>query len=95
MDSNTQNQPKGCHNAILENRAKLMLSGVTYIDSFDERAVVLFTQLGELTILGRNLHMNALSVESGDVSVEGDIQALRYGDKDKQSAATLLGRLFR
>ena len=37
------------HNAILENREKLQLSGVTAIDSFDDRAVVLYTNCGQLT----------------------------------------------
>ncbi len=85
----------GNHNAILENRCKLLLTGVTDIDSFDDRTIILFTQLGELTVLGHNLHMNALSLESGEVSVEGDIQAMRYGDRDRQAPLTFLGRLFR
>lgn len=54
----------GVHHAILENRNQLLLTGVTEIDSFDERAVVVYTQLGELTILGKNLHMNRMSIES-------------------------------
>ncbi len=85
----------GVHHAILENRNQLLLTGVTEIDSFDERAVVVYTQLGELTILGKNLHMNRMSIESGEVSVEGEIMALRYGDKDRQAPLNLLGRLFR
>ena len=86
---------RGTHHAILENRSKLLLTGVTDIDSFDERAVILFTQLGELTVLGKNLHMNSLSVESGEVTVEGEISAIRYGAKDRQVPLSLLGRLFR
>ncbi len=91
----TQTVSHGTHNAILENREKLLLTGVTDISSFDERTVVLFTQLGELTILGKNLHMNGLSIESGEVTVEGDIQALRYGDRDRQAPLGFLARLFR
>ena len=82
-------------NAILENREKLLLSGVTAIDSFDDRAVLLYTQLGELTVLGRNLHISALSIDSGEVSVTGEIQTLRYGDKDKQAPLSFFRRLFR
>lgn len=91
----TQTVLHGTHNAILENRGKLLLTGVTDISSFDERTVVLFTQLGELAILGKNLHMNGLSIESGEVTVEGDIQALRYGDRDRQAPLSFLARLFR
>ncbi len=85
----------GIHHAVLENRNQLLLTGVTEIDSFDERAVVVYTQLGELTVLGKNLHMNRMSVESGEISVEGEIWALRYGDRDKQTPMHWLGRLFR
>ena len=70
------NDTQGRHNAILENRQRLQLSGVTDVDSFDEDEIRLFTQLGELTIKGKDLHINEISVESGDVSVEGDIWAL-------------------
>lgn len=87
--------PVGAHHAILENREKLMLSGVTAIVSFDDRTVILFTRLGELVILGRGLHIEQLSIESGDVTVLGEVQALRYGDRDRTAPAGLLGRLFR
>ena len=51
------NDTQGRHNAILENRQRLQLSGVTDVDSFDEDEIRLFTQLGELTIKGKDLHM--------------------------------------
>ncbi len=83
------------HNAILENREKLQLSGVTAIDSFDDRAVVLYTSCGQLTILGRNLQMQQISVETGDVTVEGEVQAMRYSDRDRTAPTGLLGRMLR
>ncbi len=83
------------HTMILENRRSLSLSGVTDVDSFDEREIILYTRLGELTIVGRDLHINAVSVESGNMTVEGDIWSLCYGDRDKQSPLTLIGKLFR
>lgn len=83
------------HNVILEGRKNLTISGVTDVDSFDERCISLYTQLGELVIKGRELHINSMSVETGDMTIEGDICALNYGDKDKKSSATFLGKLFR
>ena len=64
------------HNAILEDRRKLMLTGVTDVESFDEKQVGLYTQLGELTIRGKDLHVSEMSLESGELSVEGEIQPL-------------------
>lgn len=83
------------HNVILEGRKNLTISGVTDVDSFDERCISLYTQLGELVIKGRELHINSMSIETGDMTIEGDIWALNYGDKDKKSSATFLGKLFR
>lgn len=86
---------KANHNIIMENRGKLTLSGVTDVDSFDERCISLYTQLGELVIRGRDLHINAMSVETGDMTIDGDIWALNYGDRDKRGSSSFLGKLFR
>lgn len=83
------------HNLILENRKSLSLSGVTDVDRFDEKTILLYTQLGELTVRGRDLHVNAVSVESGEMSIEGDIWSLTYGEKDRLAPLSSLGKLFR
>ena len=89
------NDTQGRHNAILENRQRLQLSGGTDVDSFDEDEIRLFTQIVELTIKGKDLHINEISVESGDVSVEGDIWALVYGEKDRKKKLSAIGKIFR
>lgn len=83
------------HNAILEDRQRLMLTGVTDVESFDEKLVVLYTQLGELSVRGRELHVSDLSLESGELTIEGDVQALIYGEKDRTKKLGLLGKLMR
>ncbi|MCM1505793.1 MAG: sporulation protein YabP [Ruminococcus flavefaciens] len=82
-------------NLILENRKNLSISGITDVDSFDEKAICLYTQLGELTIQGRELHIDSMSVETGDMTITGDIWSIIYGDKERKSPVSLLGRLFR
>lgn len=83
------------HNAVLENRERLTLSGVTAVDSFDDRAVLLYTRLGELVILGRGLQMEQISIESGEVTISGEVQALRYSDRDRNAPQGFFGRLLR
>ena len=83
------------HTLILENRASLTISGITDIDRFDEKEIVLYTQLGELTVTGKDLHIRAISIEQGELVVDGDIWGILYGDKDKLSPIGFLGRLFR
>lgn len=82
------------HNLVLEDRKLLTVSGVSDVDSFDEETVVVFTDLGELTIRGSNLHINRLSVEVGELSVEGNISALIYSDEAPKSGG-FFSRVFR
>lgn len=86
---------KAAHNLILENRQMLTLSGVSDIDSFDEHSVIAFTSMGELTIRGKDLHINKLSVDTGELIVNGEISALIYGEQDRRAPANVLARLFR
>ena len=90
-----ENNVKQEQNLILENRKSLSISGVTDVDSFDEKCISLYTQLGELTIQGRELHIDSMSVETGDMSVTGDIWAIIYGDRDKKGPLSAFGKLFR
>ena len=68
------------HQLILEDRRALTVSGVSDVDSFDELTVVVYTDLGELTVKGENLHINRLNLESGELMLEGHIQSLVYTD---------------
>ncbi|MBD5158748.1 MAG: sporulation protein YabP [Ruminococcus sp.] len=90
-----ENNIKQNQNLILENRKNLTISGITDVDSFDEKAICLYTQLGELTIQGRELHIDSMSVETGNMTITGDIWAVVYGDKERKSPLTALGRLFK
>ena len=90
-----ENNIKHNQNLILENRTNLTISGITDVDSFDEKAICLYTQLGELTIQGRELHIDSMSVETGNMTITGDIWAVVYGDKERKSPLTALGRLFK
>ena len=66
------------HKMTLNERKSLTLTGATEVVSFDENAVVLKTSLGNLTIHGRQLQLKNLSLEGGQVAVEGQIAALIY-----------------
>ncbi len=92
---NEVNKAAPVHNIILEGRRKMSLSGVTDVDRFDENTVILYTSMGELTIKGTDLHVNGLSVESGEMSVEGEIKSIFYGDPDKKAPLSFFGKIFR
>lgn len=82
------------HNLVLEDRRLLTVSGVSDVDSFDEETVVVFTDLGELTVRGSNLHINRLSVEVGELTVEGNISALIYSQDNVQKGG-FFSKVFR
>ena len=66
------------HKLQLNERKKLTMTGVTEVVSFDENTVVLQTSLGLLIVQGQQLSLQNLSLEGGQVAVEGDINALSY-----------------
>lgn len=86
--------PSMPHNLVLEDRKMLTVSGVSDVDSFDEQTVIIFTDMGELTVRGTNLHINRLSVEVGELTVEGNIAALIYSDESPKSGG-FFSRVFR
>ena len=66
------------HQLSLTERKKLTMTGVTEVVSFDETAVVLETSLGNLIVQGQGLQLKTLSVDGGQVAVEGHVSALLY-----------------
>lgn len=85
---------KRIHNLVIENRKKITISAVTDVDSFDEQLIVMYTDLGQLSIKGENLHINTLSVETGDMEIEGTVYALVYTN-NTQNKGGILSKLFR
>ena len=65
----------------LENRRKMLLTGVNEVLSFNDEKIILNTVLGKLNIKGQNLKMNKLDVKNGDVIVDGYITSLIYNNK--------------
>lgn len=68
------------HSVCVNGRSDVIVCGVKLVNSFDEDMVSLETTMGRLTVEGEGLHVTKLSVDSGDVSVSGKINALYYTD---------------
>lgn len=81
------------NNIIMQNRKKLSVSGVQDVENFDERMVVLYTSCGKLTVEGVGLHIERLSVEDGDLTIEGTVDSLEYS-ADSRSRGGFFSRLF-
>ena len=81
------------HKLSLNERKNLTMTGVTEVVSFDDTAVILRTALGTLVVQGRDLQLKTLSLDGGQVAVDGNISALNY--EESKPAGSLFGRLFR
>ena len=66
------------HDLTLSGREKLSMTGVTEVVRFDDETIILHTSLGTLAVHGTDLKLKTLSLEGGQVAVEGQIAALIY-----------------
>ena len=80
------------HKLLLDSRTRLSMTGVVEVESFDEQTILLTTSRGPMTIRGRQLHLQQLSLSGGEVLIEGTVDALLY--EDEAPAGGLLARLF-
>ncbi len=93
-----EDKPKSIstHRLQINGREETLITGVTDVLSFDAKEVLLETVQGSLMICGTDLHVSRLTLEKGEVNIEGRVNSAAYSDKaDMKSAGSLLGRLFR
>ncbi|MBR6719557.1 MAG: sporulation protein YabP [Clostridia bacterium] len=86
---------KVSHNVIMEGRKKLSVSAVEEVGAFDDSSVTLKTAMGTLTVKGGKLKINKLSVETGDVDIEGEINSCSYKAEETDSAKGFFGKIFK
>ena len=61
------------HSLSLTERKKLTMTGAQEVVSFDESCVVMKTTLGTLMVQGQQLQLKQLTLEGGNVAVEGEM----------------------
>lgn len=84
------------HRLTLENRRGGTVTGVSDVNSFDEKEILLFTEAGKLVIKGEQLHVKRLDLEKGEVDLEGKVDSITYLSKTKdRKDESLLKRMFR
>ena len=83
----------GENKMIMTGRKSIQVFGVNDVKAFDSVQVILSTQQGGLIIKGENLHMGKLSLEKGEVDIDGRIDSFTYTNKSMEKTK-LLERLF-
>ncbi len=84
------------HRIVLNNRQAGSLTGVRDVVSFDENQVILDTDMGLLTVKGKDLHLSRLTLEKGEAELDGTVDSLVYSSNEayRRSGQSLFARLF-
>lgn len=85
------------HRLIVSNRSSVQMTGVVDVISFDTNEIVMDTEDGLLMIRGEDLHVNHLTLEKGEVHIDGHVDSLIYSNSQKfqKSSPKGFGRLFK
>ena len=67
------------HRLTMEGREKLTVAGVEDVERFDENCIVMSTCAGTLVVTGEALHIGKLSLDGGELLVDGHEQPVRGG----------------
>ena len=83
------------HRLMMSDRKSLDLSGVKQIDSFDANEFLLETSQGWCIISGKELTLDKLDTDKGEVSIRGLIDSIQYlSNKQGKNSEGLLKKLF-
>ena len=93
MNDYNNSMPQAGHRLELIGREHLTVSGVEDVERFDETGIVMSTAAGTLVVTGENLHIGKLSLDGGELHVDGRIDAVSYEDGGEERGG-FFRRLF-
>ena len=85
------------HKLVINNRKTSMVTGVLDVLAFDLNEILLETEQGMLMVKGKDLHVNRLSLDKGEVDLAGQIDSMSYSDAhhNVKKEESLFMKLFR
>lgn len=85
------------HRLDLMNRGAGSVTGIQDVVAFDENQIVLDTDMGLLTVKGKGLHVSRLTLEKGEVDIEGTVDSMVYSSNEtyRKQGESLFARLFK
>lgn len=93
MAENTSVQPRK-HAITIEDRKSVRISGISEVSSYDASGVVLESDWGRLVIQGAELHISSFDQTSGNLFLEGRIEALQYFER-RSKTESFFSRLLK
>lgn len=91
--SDYNSMPQAAHRLELAGRERLTVSGVEDVERFDETGIIMSTSAGVLVVSGEDLHIGKLSLDGGELHVDGRIDSISYED-DGPGHGGFFSRLF-
>lgn len=91
------NSSRKPHKLMLTNRKNCTINGVNDVLSFDVSEILLETEQGMLMIKGNELHVSRLTLEKGEVDIDGRIDSFTYSETAGYSVKneSFLTKLFK
>ena len=81
------------HRLELSGRERLTVSGVEDVERFDETGIVMSTTAGTLVVTGEDLHIGKLSLDGGELHVDGRVDSISYEEGGREQGG-FFRRLF-
>lgn len=82
--NNENTKIKRPHNLSLENRNKIVITGIIDVISATETQILAKSDFGPLSISGHDLKVTTLSIDNGVIEANGEINKIEY-NKSKKS----------
>ncbi|MDO4744237.1 MAG: sporulation protein YabP [Clostridia bacterium] len=83
------------HDIVIKDRKVLSATGIEDVESFDDDKIVAYTTEGQITVKGAELRINRLTVDSGELEIEGIIDSVEYQDTHRSEGGGIWGKIFR
>ena len=85
---------KSSHTITIDNRNRIVITGIKEVTSYDSDTIVASSETGELIIQGKKLHIINFDRTSGKLSGDGEIDAVQYVDI-KPKNESVFSRIFK
>lgn len=83
-------------NIDLKDRKKLEISGIKKIESLNSEEFLIDTKLGLLLVRGKELEMQMLDIDKGNIWISGNINAIEYIEPvAKKEKSGFFGKVFK
>ncbi|MEA4987391.1 MAG: sporulation protein YabP [Anaerovorax sp.] len=86
---------KRSHSIYMENRERMVVTGVKDVANFNEDTVLLDIDQGGMQLKGNHLHIQSLDLEEGKVVVNGFFHSMAYTEKKEKQDKNWLERMLK